>query len=121
MYISIIFILVQLLNCNQCGTRIVGGNEALPHQFPWQALLTYRNIRVLCGGTVISTKHILTAAHCNEGPYSLYKAVLGRHSRTTGGKEFSVKQTIVHPRRDKSTWDYDLRIVVVTPSIQFTS
>merc|ERR1719158_2442603 len=45
--------------------RIVGGAPALPYQFPWQVVLYYYSgDSLLCGGSIISTKTILTAAHC---------------------------------------------------------
>ncbi|XP_010884347.3 transmembrane protease serine 3 [Esox lucius] len=60
---------VIALKCIECGTRrmfssrIVGGDVSKPGQFPWQASLHYRN-QHLCGGSVITTSWIVTAAHC---------------------------------------------------------
>lgn len=46
--------------------RIVGGDEAEPHSWPWQALIVCRNFLVTkhCGGSIISDKWVITAAHC---------------------------------------------------------
>ena len=47
--------------------RIVGGKLAEINEFPWTAgLFTHRRCRGLpvCGGALISTQHVLTAAHC---------------------------------------------------------
>lgn len=78
---------IALMNCNvvgtQCGIsesarnsgRIVGGEEATPHSWPWQVLLRCKYVdfetnRVVndeqdkCGGSVISENWIITAAHC---------------------------------------------------------
>jgi trypsin len=43
--------------------RILGGEPALPGELPWAAALEYRGA-VYCGGTVISDRLVLTAAHC---------------------------------------------------------
>jgi len=63
---------IKLLNDGKCGRiatdRLVGGKEAALSQFPWAVLLAYRdNVGTVvygCGGSLISTRYVLTAAHC---------------------------------------------------------
>lgn len=43
--------------------RIVGGNETTIELFPWQVSLQL-NARHVCGGAIISSLWILSAAHC---------------------------------------------------------
>lgn len=49
-------------------TRIVGGNPAKNGAWPWAALLGYSDPNVgatfNCGGSLITSRHVLTAAHC---------------------------------------------------------
>ncbi|XP_020300107.1 venom protease-like [Pseudomyrmex gracilis] len=65
----------QLVNVSRCADilksrqLIVGGKKAEPREFPHMAALGYDpkddgNIQWLCGGTLISAKVVLTAAHC---------------------------------------------------------
>ena len=67
-----------------CGlastSRIVGGEEADPGQFPLTAALLRIdwNDRLWCGGAIISNRFILTAAHCIKGKdQDLFKVRLG--------------------------------------------
>ena len=56
-------------NCT-CGetqraTRIVGGEETEVSEYPWQAgLVSKGSSSVWCGGSLVSSKWVLTAAHC---------------------------------------------------------
>ena len=67
--VIIAFIFVQNTNPNYLiisGTRIIGGNRAKPNDFPWQALLTFKTSDWFCSGSVISTRNVLSSAHCND-------------------------------------------------------
>jgi secreted trypsin-like serine protease len=43
--------------------RITGGSAASRAQFPWQVAITIDNA-YFCGGSLISSRWVLTAAHC---------------------------------------------------------
>lgn len=54
--------------CSECGTRaklprIIGGVEASLGRWPWQVSLYYSN-RHTCGGSIINSQWVVTAAHC---------------------------------------------------------
>merc|ERR1719234_2231211 len=92
----------------QCGVKggesgsdyIVGGQETNEHEYPWQVGIVSRNSRSpWCGGTLISSTHVLTAAHCfeDESASSIW-VLLGEHN--VADNDFTrvdVAEIIKHP------------------------
>jgi len=82
--LCILLILQTTFACNQpppggdgscrCGmknvqtSKIVGGHPANKHEYPWMVALVVRGrnklIKPFCGGSLITERHVLTAAHC---------------------------------------------------------
>ena len=44
--------------------RVVGGEDATPAEWCWQVALINSLNQYLCGGALIGTQWVLTAAHC---------------------------------------------------------
>ena len=62
-------------------SRVVNGQDASPHSWPWQISLRKRGGHI-CGGSLIRSNWIVTAAHCvNRDPTpNIYTVVVGKIS-----------------------------------------
>ncbi|XP_020666248.3 serine protease 27 [Pogona vitticeps] len=97
--------LLQQTTAQVCGrpvnsARIVGGQSALPRSWPWQvSILQLRS--VICGGSLIDSEWVLSAAHCFYGDTNAYKytLVFGAYqlSNISGSEVFAnVRKIVIH-------------------------
>jgi trypsin len=121
--------------------RIVGGNTTTIAQHPWQAALVVDESispgtsdfqRQFCGGSLVTTRIVLTAAHCISGtdPELLeagtdldpddVDVVLGRTQLSGGGgQEHNVQRVEFHSDYNPATAENDVGYVVLQgPSAQ---
>ncbi|XP_051565870.1 transmembrane protease serine 3 isoform X3 [Myxocyprinus asiaticus] len=95
------------------SARIVGGNLSAEGQFPWQVSLHFQSEH-LCGGSIISSHWILTAAHCVYGfayptLWSVYVGLI--EQPVNGAKSLAVEKIIYHSRYRPKGLDYDIALL----------
>ena len=110
--------------------RNVGGETAKPHSWPWQALLLYDG-NFICGGSLIGgggslieSRHIVTAAHCvDDRNAQRYRVVLGAHNRLQlepSARTFNVSRIIVHSNyKQPSRYSNDVAVLRLADSVRF--
>lgn len=114
------------LVCAHCersaSERIVGGTDATIDEWPWQVSLQYKN-QHLCGGSIINSKWVITAAHCFPEEYQQianWKVFAGSETLYSGGEIYSVKKIITNGNYDPVTSDFDIALVKVRSSLPYT-
>ena len=76
-----------------------------------------------CGGTLISSTHVLTAAHCTDGSAaSSIRVILGEHNIADSDfNRVDVAEIINHPNYDSRTTDNDYAILRLANPVTFTN
>jgi len=92
---------IQPEHVENTTTRIVGGVEAVPGSWPWQAYLRFKG-EFTCGGTLIHPEWVISAGHCfiHHEHVRQWQIVLGEHDDTVeeGWEQvMEVSKVIVHP------------------------
>ncbi|PAA57754.1 hypothetical protein BOX15_Mlig019311g3 [Macrostomum lignano] len=104
--------------------RIINGYKAISGQFPWQVGIRLRlsstQHQQWCGGTIISDRWIVSAAHCfEEHPKSSYMLRIGdvdNSMREKNEREMNVDLLIKHPGyTGNPEFDYDIALLRVKP------
>uniref|UniRef100_A0A8I5TY18 Transmembrane serine protease 9 n=1 Tax=Pongo abelii TaxID=9601 RepID=A0A8I5TY18_PONAB len=103
--------------------RIVGGTEASPGEFPWQASLR-ENKEHFCGAAIISARWLVSAAHCFNEFQDPTEWVAYVGATYLSGWEAStvrarVAQIVKHPLYNADTADFDVAVLELTSPLPF--
>ncbi|CAG9560043.1 unnamed protein product [Danaus chrysippus] len=105
--------------------RIVNGEKTDIKDVPYQAILqkmTNLGWSFTCGGAVITTRFVLTAAHCVR-PYvkdpEAIRVIVGSSMRNSGGTAFDVLKLINHHSYSPLTLEHDISMIKTKTSMNF--
>ncbi|KAG9348584.1 hypothetical protein JZ751_002320, partial [Albula glossodonta] len=114
----------------ECGTRaklprIVGGVEATLGRWPWQVSLYYSN-RHTCGGSIITSQWIVTAAHCvhklpQVSSWVVYAGIVTRSSaKLAQHTGYAVEKIIYNKNYNHRSHDNDIALMKLKSPLNFT-
>ncbi|CAH0716954.1 unnamed protein product, partial [Brenthis ino] len=121
---------------NLCGVRplmksgrIVGGKNSRHGEWPWQVLVresTWLGLltKNKCGGVLITSRFVTTAAHCQPGFLASLVAVFGETDISSDIEprrpvSRNVRRVIVHRQYDAATFENDLALLELDSPVQF--
>ncbi|XP_029944180.1 serine protease 27-like [Salarias fasciatus] len=115
----------QEFRCGEAvnNNRIVGGQEADPGSWPWQAAL-YLFDTFTCGGTLINDHWVLTAAHClTTEDLSGAEVLLSLHNISDPGPDVvtvALDEIICHPAYNSFTFENDICLLKLSTPVTFS-
>jgi len=102
--------------------RVVGGQEARPNEFPFIVTLETGSGFVFCGGSILNSRWIITAAHCVVfNPPSAVFVRVGQHDirSNAGTTRYAIEDILING------WifnpDQDIALLRTTQPIQFNN
>lgn len=111
--------------------QILNGIPTSPGEFPHMAALGFRegvsnNLEFKCGGSLISEKYVITAAHCVEGTQKpsivrLGKTSLKDNEDMTQAVDVEISRFISHPDYRGSQSSLDISLIVLKEEVEFSS
>lgn len=119
---------ISLSKCDSTTPLIVGGEKTKNGEFPHMAAIGWRSLdetlEFKCGGSLISEKFVLTAAHCNRADGAAPTVVrLGDQnlkSRTDGLSEVDIPiaEFITHEQYRRSSYYNDIALIKLSRSVE---
>ncbi|KAM4802507.1 plasma kallikrein [Urocitellus parryii] len=113
--------------CTKTNPRIVGGTNSSLGEWPWQVSLQVKltSLSHLCGGSIIGSQWILTAAHCFDGislpdAWRIYSGFV-KLSNITKETYFSrIKEIIIHQKYKISEAGHDIALIKLQEPLNYT-
>ncbi len=120
--------LVMSLCCSfvQAATpaaRIIGGTAANANAYPWMVAISHDQ-SFICGGSLIDSHWVLTAAHCVEsdphpGRYQVQMGVADRANATDAVTRIP-DQVVIHPSYNADTLTADIALLHFADAVSLT-
>ena len=106
--------------------RIIGGTPADFGEYPFMVALLFEPIagndyqKQYCGGSLIASRWVLTAAHCVEGvsPEELAVAVSRTNLNSTEGQRVAVREIYIHPDYDSNVISPDVALIELAKPVR---
>lgn len=106
---------------SKATARIVGGSASTT-DYPWMVSIRLKNHASshFCGGTLIDSQWVLSAAHCfvDDDPSTVYEVVIGDSQRTTasGSHVITVEKVYTHPKYNALSFKNDIALLKLSGS-----
>ena len=116
--------LASIVSPARDASAVVGGSPTTIEAHPWQALVIVAPDSRLCGGSIIDSQWIVTAAHCVVGAspdgLDVHVGTSTLRGRSAGNR-LMVVEIVVHPDWDASAYRNDVALLRLAEPLAFGS
>ncbi|XP_070769721.1 coagulation factor IXa, partial [Enoplosus armatus] len=111
----------------RANKRIVGGEVVVPGEIPWQvALIARPSGQLFCGGSILSERWVITAAHCMMEAQDSFFIRVGEHNiyfNEGTEQDHEVLEQYVHPRYNASVslYNHDIALLYLKSPLTFST
>ena len=104
-------------------SRIVGGVAAEEGSVPWQASLAVSGSNIFCGASVVTDRHLVTAAHCLAGveqsTLGMVDILVNEYNTADNKKPVrrKISKVVIHPQFNQETLRNDIAVVTLRKSL----
>ena len=101
----------------------MGGSVAEEGSVPWQASLAVSGDNIFCGASLVTDRHLVTAAHCLGGVDQSTLGVvdiLANEYNTADNKKplrRKIKKVVIHPQFNQETLKNDIAVITLRKSL----
>ncbi|KAM9331537.1 chymotrypsinogen A-like [Gastrophryne carolinensis] len=102
--------------------RIVNGETAISGSWPWQVSLQDRTGFHFCGGSLVNSLWVVTAAHC--GVTTSHRVVLGEFDRSSNAEPIqtmSINRVFRHPNYNSNLITNDITLIKLSSPAAFNN
>ena len=102
--------------------KIVGGSSIDIKFAKYQITIQKYGYWHACGGSIISPRCIVTAAHCvPSGDPTDLSVRAGSAKSGEGGQLVKIMKIVLHPNYEKKTYRYDIALLILRADLTFSS
>ncbi|NWI23030.1 FA10 factor, partial [Sula dactylatra] len=101
--------------------RIAGGTLCHRGHCPWQVLIRNSKDIGFCGGSLISSRWVLTAAHCLDlvRPHHVTVGDFDKYQREFKEQKIDVERSWTHPHYDSNDYNSDIALLYLSSDVIF--
>ncbi|XP_059678389.1 coagulation factor IX [Gavia stellata] len=103
------------------GSRITGGTLCHRGHCPWQVLIRNSKDIGFCGGSLISSRWVVTAAHCLDlvRPHHVTIGDFDKYQREFKEQKINVERSWTHPHYDSNHYNSDIALLYLSSDVIF--